>query len=274
MKMIAGFITPSSGRVIVMGKSVRRHPIAARKRIGYLPEGAPLYADMTPPDFLKFIARMRGVKKPHRDQAINDAIAKLELESVVHKKIDELSKGFKRRVGIAQAILHDPDILILDEPTDGLDPNQKHQVRNLIRNLSTEKIVILSTHLLEEVTAVCSRALVIANGKLMADDTPAGLQSQSRFHQAVTLEFDETFDSTSVLNVRDKLELLDSVASAETTSETSKRITAFAGSSDHARMRDEVAQLVERESWPVTSLFVETGRLEDVFRDITGGAHV
>ncbi len=273
MKMIAGFITPSSGRVRVMGKSVRRYPIATRKRIGYLPEGAPLYADMTPPDFLTFIARMRGVKKSHRDQAINDAIAKLELDSVVHKKIDELSKGFKRRVGIAQAILHDPDILILDEPTDGLDPNQKHQVRNLIRNLSTEKIVILSTHLLEEVTAVCSRALVIANGRLMADDTPAGLQSQSRFHQAVTLEFDETFDTSSVLNVRNKLELLDSVASAETTSETSKRITVFAGASDHARMRDEVAQLVESESWPVTSLFVETGRLEDVFRTITGGAH-
>ena len=271
MKMIAGFITPTSGRVTVMGKSVTRYPIACRKRIGYLPEGAPLYADMTPPDFLTFIARMRGVKKSYRDQAIQDAIAKLELESVVHKKIDELSKGFKRRVGIAQAILHDPDILILDEPTDGLDPNQKHQVRNLIRNLSTDKIVILSTHILEEVTAVCSRALVIANGALVADDTPAGLQSRSRYHQAVTLEFNGAFNSA---NVTSKLEQLGSVASAETASETSKRVTAFAVSANHARMRDEVAQLADREGWPVQSLFIETGRLEDVFRAITGGSHV
>jgi len=146
MKMIAGFLKPTRGKVRVLGKSVTLRPLTCKRNIGYLPEGAPLYADMTPPDFLKFVASSRGIKRNYREQAINKVIGQLELESVAHKRIDELSKGFKRRVGIAQAILHDPAVLILDEPTDGLDPNQKHQVRQLISNLSTDKIVVLSTH--------------------------------------------------------------------------------------------------------------------------------
>lgn len=270
MKMIAGFIKPTSGKIRVMGKSVRLRPIATRKQIGYLPEGAPLYADMTPPDFLHFVGRMRGMRKAARETAIADAMQKLELHSVAHKRIDELSKGFKRRVGIAQAILHDPAVLILDEPTDGLDPNQKHQVRQLIKNLSADKIVILSTHILEEVSAVCNRAVVIANGRLQADDTPTALQSRSRYDQAVTLQFPHKVDMAMV---RNRLLALSSVGDAELASDHPRRITAIAaaGIEDRGRVHAEVSGLMDANDWRGVSVYVETGRLDDVFMDITGG---
>ena len=270
MKMIAGFIRPSGGKVRVMGKSVQLRPIATRKQIGYLPEGAPLYSDMTPPDFLQFIGRMRGLSRARRADAITDVMQKLELQSVAHKRIDELSKGFKRRVGIAQAILHDPAVLILDEPTDGLDPNQKHQVRQLIRNLSADKIVILSTHILEEVSAVCNRAVVIANGKLLADDSPAALQARSRFHQAVTLQFPQDTDMASV-NVA--LENLPAVGAIEVANDEPRRITALAtpGLADRSRVFEEVSGLLGQRGWNNVSVYVETGRLDDVFMEITGG---
>lgn len=274
MKMLSGFITPSSGRIRILGKSVTRRPVATKKHVGYLPEGAPLYADMTPPDFLKFIARMRGVASAERDSAVTRAMQQLHLEAVAHKRIEELSKGFKRRVGIAQAILHDPDVLILDEPTDGLDPNQKHEVRKLIRNLSADKIVILSTHILEEVTAVCNRALVIANGRLQADDTPLGLQARSRFHQALTLELGPGADQQEYAR---QINALDTVADVESTVMDGKsRLTVFprAELTDRTQVQQDVMQLADASNWPIASTFVETGRLEDVFRDITGGTHV
>ena len=270
MKMIAGFIKPTSGKVRVMGKNVRLRPIATRKQIGYLPEGAPLYSDMTPPDFLQFVGRMRGLGKKQRGDAIADAMQKLELASVAHKRIEELSKGFKRRVGIAQAILHDPAVLILDEPTDGLDPNQKHQVRQLIKNLSTDKIVILSTHILEEVSTVCNRAVVIANGKLLADNSPSELQAQSRYHQAVTVQFPQDVD---IANVKSLLETLPSVGVAEVAHDQPRRITAVAEQSveNRNRVHEEVAGLLGMQGWNNASVYVETGRLDDVFMDITGG---
>jgi len=270
MKMIAGFIKPTRGQVKVMGKSVRLRPIACRRQIGYLPEGAPLYADMTPPDFLLFVARMRSLPKSGRADAIKRVMQQLELDSVAHKRIDELSKGFKRRVGIAQAIIHDPAVLILDEPTDGLDPNQKHQVRRLIRNLSAEKIVILSTHILEEVSAVCNRAVVIANGKLVADNTPAELQARSRYHQAVTLQFPQGSD---MRRVETRLQSLPGIASAEITADQPFRVTAVpdAQMQDRSSIYADVTRLVEQEGWSSASVFVEAGRLDDVFMDITGG---
>ena len=253
---------------------LRRRPrgrnLVPRKQIGYLPEGAPLYSDMTPPDFLQFVGRMRGLNKARRAAAITDVMQKLELQSVAHKRIDELSKGFKRRVGIAQAILHDPAVLILDEPTDGLDPNQKHQVRQLIRNLSTDKIVILSTHILEEVSAVCNRAVVIANGKLLADDSPAALQARSRFHQAVTLQFPQSTDMRAV-NIA--LENLPAVGAIEVAIDEPRRITALAdpGLTDRSRVFEEVTGLLEQQGWNNVSVYVESGRLDDVFMEITGG---
>lgn len=179
MKMITGFLQPTSGRVDVFGYDMWRNPLPAKKMIGYLPEGAPSYGEMSVRDFLAFIADVRGLCGAEKQRAIAVAAEKSALTEVMLQTVDTLSKGYRRRVGLAQAILHDPQVLILDEPTDGLDPNQKHHVRELIRNLSQEKLVIVSTHILEEVSAVCTRAMIIARGKLLVDETPAALAARS-----------------------------------------------------------------------------------------------
>lgn len=179
MKIITGFLAPTSGTVIIDGHDIRHAPLRAKALIGYLPEGAPSYPDMTVLDFLEFIAQVRGFRGQEKAQRIERVINDVALGDVCEQTIDTLSKGFKRRVGLAQAILHDPKVLILDEPTDGLDPNQKHQVRQLIRNLAQDKIVIVSTHILEEVSAVCTRAIIIANGRIVADGTPSELEARA-----------------------------------------------------------------------------------------------
>lgn len=179
MKMITGFLEPSGGTVEVCGADVLTDPIGVKRKIGYLPEGAPCYGEMTVLNFLHFIAEIRGLKGDAKQQRINDAIEKINLGSVMHQTIETLSKGFKRRVGVAQAILHDPEVLIMDEPTDGLDPNQKHEVRELITAMSTEKAIVISTHIMEEVDAVCSRAIIIASGQLLFDGTPKELLERS-----------------------------------------------------------------------------------------------
>lgn len=179
MKMLTGFLRPTSGRVMVFGHDMWSDPLPAKKMIGYLPEGAPSYAEMSVHGFLDFIAAVRGLQGQERQRAIAVAVEKSALGDVLFQTIETLSKGYRRRVGIAQAILHDPRVLILDEPTDGLDPNQKHHVRELIHNLAQDKLVIVSTHILEEVTAVCTRAMIIARGKLLVDDTPAALVARS-----------------------------------------------------------------------------------------------
>lgn len=179
MKMLTGFLRPSSGRVVVFGHDMWQNPLPAKSLMGYLPEGAPSYGEMTVHGFLDFIAAVRGFNGAHKQRAIDAAADKAALRDVMHQTIDTLSKGYRRRVGLAQAILHDPQVLILDEPTDGLDPNQKHHVRELIRNLSQEKLVIVSTHILEEVSAVCTRAMIIARGTLLVDETPAALAARA-----------------------------------------------------------------------------------------------
>nr|WP_298723876.1 ABC transporter ATP-binding protein [uncultured Steroidobacter sp.] len=179
MKMITGFLAPSSGSVTVCGHDVESDPLAAKACMGYLPEGAPSYGEMTVRSFLEFIADIRGLSGERRRARLDDVIARLQLESVLEQMIETLSKGFKRRVGLAQALLHDPQVLILDEPTDGLDPNQKHQVRTLINDMSKDKIIVISTHILEEVDAVCNRAIIIAGGRLLADATPKELAARA-----------------------------------------------------------------------------------------------
>jgi ABC-2 type transport system ATP-binding protein len=179
MKMITGFLTPSSGTIRVCGHDVETAPLAAKACMGYLPEGAPCYAEMSVRSFLEFIADVRGLSDERRRARLDDVIARLELESVLEQAIETLSKGFKRRVGLAQALLHDPQVLILDEPTDGLDPNQKHQVRTLINAMSKDKIIVISTHILEEVDAVCNRAIIIAGGRILADESPKALAARS-----------------------------------------------------------------------------------------------
>lgn len=175
MRMITGFLPPTLGTAAVDGFDVQENPVAVKERVGYLPEGAPLYGDMTPATFLDFIASARNLTGNEKQKRIDEAADRLALAEILDQRIETLSKGFKRRVGIAQTILHDPDVLILDEPTDGLDPNQKHEVRSLIQDMSGDKAIIISTHILEEVDAVCNRAIIIAKGKLVADETPAEL---------------------------------------------------------------------------------------------------
>ena len=178
MKMITGFLTPTSGSIRVCGHDVTEDPIAAKSRIGYLPEGAPAYPDMTPASFLDFVAEVRGLSGSPKRERIGEVVKLVHLEGVFHQRIETLSKGFKRRVGLAQAILHDPEVLVLDEPTDGLDPNQKHEVRGLIRRMAKDKAIVLSTHILEEVEAVCTRAIIISRGVVLFDGTPAELQAR------------------------------------------------------------------------------------------------
>ncbi len=179
MKMITGFLTPTTGSIEVCGFDVSEKPIEAKKRIGYLPEGAPSYGEMTPVQYLEFIAQVRQLSGQNKIDRNKEVIQRLHLDKVLNQTIDTLSKGFKRRVGLAQAILHDPDVLVLDEPTDGLDPNQKFEVRELIKSIAPNKVIIISTHILSEVDAICSRAIIIADGKVLVDDTPEGLRNKS-----------------------------------------------------------------------------------------------
>ncbi|MDE1462009.1 ABC transporter ATP-binding protein [Spartinivicinus poritis] len=261
MKMICGFLTPSAGSVSVCGHDVVKEPLKAKELIGYLPEGAPAYADMTPLQYLNFIAEVRGYKGGVKAARVQAVVEQLALKSVVNRRIDELSKGFKRRVGIAQAILHDPKVLILDEPTDGLDPNQKHQVRNLIKNLSKDKIVIISTHILEEVSAVCNRAIIISQGKLVADERPAELEARSRYHHAVTLQLQQGEDVLSALKQ------LDLVEDVEVSPESDRCFILIPKSGED--VFPAVNNLIKEKGWVVEQLFVERGRLDDVFRNVT-----
>ncbi len=179
MKMATGFLAPTAGTAAVCGIDVQQRPVEAKRRFGYLPEGAPAYPDMTPRSFLRYVAAMRGFSGREIGRRVGSAAETTALKGVMDQPIDTLSKGFKRRVGLAAALLHDPEVLILDEPTDGLDPNQKHEVRRLIRAMAPDKAIVISTHILEEVEAVCTRAIIIARGRLLADATPAALAARS-----------------------------------------------------------------------------------------------
>ena len=260
MKMIAGFVTPSAGTVRVCGRDVTEDTLEAQRLIGYLPEGAPGYEDMRVAGFLRFIAQVRGFRGAERDARVDSAVEMMNLQGVVEQPIETLSKGFKRRVGLAQAILHDPQVLILDEPTDGLDPNQKHQVREMIRGLSRDKIVIISTHILEEVHAVCNRAIIIANGQIVADGTPGELEARSRYHRAVHIHFAGDYAA------RDALAALPSVSEVEVHGE-GRRLVVIAAPG--ANPLAAVARLVHESGWLIDDLHVERGRLDEVFRQIT-----
>ncbi len=260
MKMLNGFLAPTSGTASILGFDIQSDTLKAQQQIGYLPEGAPCYGDMTVRGFLEFIAEVRGYRGAEKKQRVQRAVEQVELDKVLEQSIETLSKGFKRRVGLAQAILHDPRVLILDEPTDGLDPNQKHQVRKLIQSLAKDKIVIISTHILEEVSAVCTRAVVIAAGKVVADGTPMELESRSRYHQAVTLVAEGELD-------RAALAALPGVAGVEDNAEGSLTLLAAPGQV----IFPQVNELIRQRGWQVKELDVERGRLDEVFRSLTRG---
>ena len=198
MKMLTGFLEPDDGEVFINGIDLKSNPLKAKEYIGYLPEGAPSYSDMIVSDFLSFIGKMRGLSNKILSNRLDEMANQINLKEMWNRPVETLSKGFKRRVGIAQALIHDPDILILDEPTDGLDPNQKHEMRNLIRKISKNKAIVISTHILEEVEAVCSRAIIIANGKLLANDTPQNLEN--RFLNKNTLSIKVSNQINSVVS--------------------------------------------------------------------------
>ena len=260
MKMLTGFLTPTSGTALVNGHDIVSDSLAARRAIGYLPEGAPSYGEMTVRRFLEFVARARGFSGKDALRAAGAAIERLNLDRVPEQTIETLSKGFKRRVGLAQAIIHDPSILILDEPTDGLDPNQKHEVRDLIRDMSSEKIIVISTHLLEEVHAVCNRAMIISDGRLLVDDTPAGLIARSRYHDAVTLVVAQPERVASVLS---------ELPQARKVELREGELTVFPAKG--CKLFEVISDAIRENNWNVSELRLEAGRLDEVFRQVTQG---
>lgn len=263
MKMITGFLEPSQGQIRVSGFDIQTQPSLARRSLGYLPEGAPCYGDMSVNAFLNFMGQMRELNRAKLQQRQDYVIQRLQLGEVINKPIETLSKGFKRRVGLAQAILHDPKVLILDEPTDGLDPNQKHEVRSLIQEMAQDKLIIISTHILEEVTAVCSRAMIIARGQKVFDGTPAELQARSRYHGSVQLALSEARDA------QPSLLALAGVLTVEANADN----TVFVVVAQPGQVIFErVAELCRRCQWPVAQLFAQTGQLDDVFRSLTSEA--
>jgi len=264
MRMITGFIPPTDGSVTVGGFNMVENPIPAKKLIGYLPENAPAYTDMTVYGFLNFTAEIRGLRGEAKTRAVQRAVEMCFLTSVLHQSVDTLSKGYRHRTCFAQSIIHDPDVLILDEPTDGLDPNQKHEVRQLIRRMGEKKAIIFSTHILEEVDAVCSRAIIIDHGKIVANGTPQELRRKSEWAGAVTLRL----NGVTAAAVQEKLNRLRSAKKVSVAvTDTRLVVTVFpriAGDGDLTREVLEAAN-----GWQIDDLRTEEGRLDEVFRDIT-----
>lgn len=267
MRMITGFIPPTEGRVVVGGHDVNEDPIAAKKLIGYLPESAPCYSDMTVHGFLSFAAEMRGIHGAAREAAIQKVVGLCFLESVLHQSVDTLSKGYRHRTCLAQSIIHDPEVLVLDEPTDGLDPNQKHEIRQLLKRFGKNKAIIFSTHILEEVDAVCSRAIIIDRGQVVANGTPAELRAR---HELAGSVFLRVHGSPSE-DIRSRLSSL-SIAGKVTVANDNGAVVARVfprdktANGDLARL---VGELATREGWRFDELRIEEGRLDDVFRTIT-----
>ncbi|MEM9480653.1 MAG: ATP-binding cassette domain-containing protein [Verrucomicrobiota bacterium] len=265
MRMITGFIPPTVGEIKIDGLDALESPRQAKAKIGYLPENAPLYSDMAVTDFLAFCGEIRGIKGKELEEAVEKAIGMCFLEKVRNQNVDTLSKGFKHRTCLAQSILHDPDILILDEPTDGLDPNQKAEARALIRRMGEEKAIIFSTHILEEVDAVCSRAIIIDQGKVVADGTPEELRSKAEGAG----DYKVTVHGASGSDIRSALEGLanvDSVIEIQSGGTSFKGIVRPKGSASAA---EGIFGLCKDRGWSLEELGLEEGRLDLMFRQIT-----
>ena len=270
MKMAVGFLTPDEGNALICGVDVSVNPGEARQYLGYLPEGAPAYGEMSVGAFLKFCASMRGLSGVQGGKAIDRAVERTELGAVLEQPIETMSKGFKRRVGLAQAIVHNPPVLILDEPTDGLDPNQKHQVRTLIQQMAADKAVVISTHILEEVEAVCTRAVVIARGKVLADGTPEDLLKRSPLHNAVHIKV----SVAAAEAVAGDLKALAAVGSVSREMTIDGFCAFNITSKSGAPIAPDVAAMLKSKGHAVNDLKTEKGALDAVFREITRGTQV
>lgn len=268
MRMVTGFIPPTSGSITVGGHDVLENPIPAKRMIGYLPENAPGYADMTVTGFLRFAAELRGLHGDARKRAVNRAIELCFLQNVVYQSIDTLSKGYKHRTCLAQSLIHDPPILIMDEPTDGLDPNQKHEVRNLIKRMGQDKAIIFSTHILEEVEAVCSRVIIIDRGKIVANGTPEELKLRSEMAGAVHLRVNDV----PAAALQEELRRVKGAARSEILAERDGTVELRVypdGTAARGSLTRDVAALAAQQRWQVAEIHTEEGRLDEVFRAIT-----
>lgn len=263
MKMLTCFIEPTSGTASIGGKDILKDPIGVRKQLGYLPESAPSYGEMTVLEFLKFIAEARGMRGSQTQRAAEAMREVCDLGDVWNQPIETLSKGYRQRVGFAQALIHDPPVLILDEPTDGLDPNQKHEVRRLIKSMSQNKTIILSTHILEEVDAICERVVIIANGSIVADATPDALRERSRFHNAVTMKV----APSDLDKARALLSGLGDISLVEVIAEENSTIRVFPKRGEPIALR--ISELSKQKNLGIEQLRVEQGRLDEVFRNVT-----
>jgi ABC-2 type transport system ATP-binding protein len=267
MRMITGFIPPTAGRVTVGGHDISENPVEAKRLIGYLPESAPCYSDMSVHGFLNFTAELRGINGTKREEAVKRVVGLCSLDSVLHQSVDTLSKGFRHRTCLAQSLIHDPEVLILDEPTDGLDPNQKHEVRQLLKRLGQNKAIIFSTHILEEVDACCTRAIIIDHGEVRANGTPAELRAQHDLAGSVTLQIFGTPAET----VKSRLGGL-MLAQKATASVVDGVVHARVYPRNRAmngELAKAIAEVTTKEGWQFNELHTEDGRLDEVFRGIT-----
>lgn len=269
MKMLTCFITPTSGTARVGGKDIIKESLDVRKRVGYLPESAPSYRDMTVLEFLRFVASIRGYSNAELKKAVNKAIEITALERVCNQTIHTLSKGYRQRTCFAQALIHDPDVLILDEPTDGLDPNQKHEMRNLIKNMSEEKAIILSTHILEEMEAVCSRAIIIKRGNIVADGSPQELIKRSSLYNVVTVNLNDQADEKLLAAIRnmEPVEKVECVESNGIESNTTLQIFP----KNKVNILSDINRLIHDNNINVNQIHLEKGQMNEVFRNLTIG---
>jgi len=270
MRMITGFLTPTSGTAVIGGSDIIKDSLEARRKIGYLPENAPAYPDMTVAGFLGFIAGIRGFSGHTKRGRVDETLDRCFLSDVRHQTISTLSKGYKQRVCFAQSILHDPEYLIMDEPTDGLDPNQKYEVRAMIREMARDKTIILSTHILEEVEQVCSRAIIIAQGRIVADDTPDGLRERSASHGAMCLTVRKGDGKDLVQSIKDLPEIDRSEVVSETDSDTTIRLFPKRAASLSDSGADRIVRHLVENGFHIETFFTEKGRLDEVFRMVTG----
>lgn len=269
MKMLSCFIPPSSGTAEICGHDIRQDPLGVRQQIGYLPESAPSYQEMTIAEFLRFIGAVRGLQGVELNKQIDKVLEMTFLTDVQSQLIDTLSKGYRQRTCLAQALIHDPQVLILDEPTDGLDPNQKHEVRTLIRRMSEGRVILVSTHILEEVEAVCQRAMIISKGKIVADGTPEELLQQSSLHNAVTVTL---HNIGSANGVAQDFQTLAGVAGVTIVEEKEGDTATLQVLPEKGKtIVSEVEQMIKDKSWNLSQFFVERGRLDEVFRKVTLG---
>jgi ABC-2 type transport system ATP-binding protein len=268
MRMVTGYFAPTAGAVSICGVDMLENPEQAKQHLGYLPENAPLYMDMSVAGFLGFCAELRGINGAAKSKAVDKAIETCFLEAVRNQSVDTLSKGYRHRTCLAQSIIHDPEVLILDEPTDGLDPNQKHEVRNLIKRMGQTKAIVFSTHILEEVEAACSRAIIIDRGKVVADGTPEELKQRAPGANSVRVVIRGALGA----EIQSELAKVSGVSKVEPSSSDEAGFSGRvlpAGATKADVLSREIGVLAAARSWKIEELLREEGRLDDMFRSLT-----